>query len=83
MQTISDYYTDEEDIRFTDEEWIAMEDSPRYYGLVLECGHGLAYRSEAEGCLACLAIAEMGDSDEAIESLEAFYQRAPADKEIA
>ena len=80
---VTEYDDGTEEVRFTEDEWKVMSDSPRYFGLVLQCGHALSFANEAEGCLACFAIAEDSQyGDEEAAATDARIARAPADKVV-
>jgi hypothetical protein len=84
---VTEYNDGTTEVRFSDEEWEVMARSPRYFGLVLECGHGLNHFNPAEGCNACFVIAEelqgLGpDDDEAAQKILNLYPRAPEDEPV-
>lgn len=77
---VTEYEDGTEDVRFTDDEYAAMALRPRFFGLVLQCGHALGLYNAAEGCNACLSIAEAYD-EESAAAIAASYPRAAADVE--
>ena len=76
---VTEYDDGTEEVRFTEDEWKIMNASPRYFGLVLQCGHALSFYNAAEGCNACFAIGEAGDE---ADLADAQYARAAADVEV-
>lgn len=82
---VTEYEDGTEEVRFSDAEWEAMSLRPRYFGLVLQCGHALSHYNAAEGCIACFSIGEelqYCESDEDYAAIEASFPRAPADLEV-
>ncbi len=70
------------DTHYTEAERAEMARRPRYYGLVLPCGHALRYYNPAEDCMACFNISEAAQdcvSDADFADLEASYPRAEPD----
>lgn len=83
-ERVTEYNDGTEEVRFSEEEWKVMERNPRYFGLVLPCGHANQHYDPAEGCFACFAIAEtIGDATEAeAQAIYDSYPRAPKDKDF-
>lgn len=75
---VTEYADGTEEVSFSEDEHAFMAANPRYFELVLRCGHSRSFYNYCEGCNACLDIMESADP----EATAAGYAVAPKDRDF-
>jgi hypothetical protein len=84
-ERVTEYADGTEEVRFSDDEYKIMARSPRYFGLVLQCGHALSAAMGDGGCGTCESLFDAMQYAETEAEMDAIYNsvpRAPADLEV-